>query len=396
MPVLSKPSNFSPEIWTLIQKQTLKNFGYGFTLSAALSILSYIQNLFKRNKKQTDYKKYLMTALRSGTFLASWSIFYQVCIRTLELNMIRPNALWLATSGFASGFASMYLTQGISWNLSLYFFLRSLYSWFRIKLDKFPFWVQNFSPILLYCILNIGLGYMTQLNSCYVDRSYGEFLVHCAGFSRQSIEHMWSFKTLPDCKDVYHKEESCLEASYYRSKRILARILKIYVPFYFVSTFLKGSFFKMSLEKQKNTWISLLKNAGRSSLFLFIQCLFCGPGPCIHKFFTKEYNPFIIGILWFFASFAIYFENPSRVKEINIFTLWKLCVSFINYKMGVKENLEDGKGEQHSESFNFWASNLIFGVASSFSLYCLARNRQQLKSLDRTILVSLFPASLLK
>lgn len=396
MPAISKLSSFSPEILSLIQKQTAKNFGYGFTISTALSLISYIQNLLKTNGKPTDYKKHLTNMIRTGSFLASWSGFYQLFIRLLEKNLDHPNAFAIVASGFASGFSSMYLTQGVSWSLSLYILIRSLYSWYMIKIDKFPSWIQNFSPILIYCLLNVGLGFMSQLQIKYLDNSYSEFLSHCAGFNRRGMIEIYKTNTLKECHPHFHKDESCFRDAMSRNVVMLSRLLKIYVPFYFVSSFFKGAFFNLSLEKQKKAWISLLKNVSRSTLFLLLQCFVCGPCPCIHNYLTKQYNPLIIAAVWFFGSFAIYFESPSRVKEINLFTFWKLSVSFVNYVMDVKNYNPDEKPEKHSEKFNFWSSNIVFGLASALSLYCLSRNRQQLKSLDRTILVSLFPESLMK
>jgi hypothetical protein len=384
--------NFTNEILVNVFKACLKNFLIGMGISSILSLYNFLSNLSKNKKKEGMLQKYISHGVRFGSFLASWSLFYQLLIRVMDSNVSSPHSWSLLVSGSLSGFASMYLTQGMSWTVSLYFLIRSLASWYRIKSEKFPQYAINIHPVLVYALLNVYLGYVSQLGSAYMDSTYGAFLEHCSGTKANEFALMWGNKILPPCYPVFHREETCYEAAKVRNWTIFKRISNIYVPFYFLSIFLRGGFFVKGWEKQKSVWTRFLTGTSRSTLFLFVQCMICGPGPCIHKLFSNNYKIWSHAINWFVGSLAIVLEAPSRTREINLFTSWKLLHATINYVFNVKEHF----GEQHSERLKFWASNIFFALASFVSMYCLVRNRKELKSLDRTILVSLFPESIMK
>ena len=95
-----------------------------------------------------------------------------------------------------------------------------------------------------------------------------------------------------------------------------------------------------------------------------------------------------MGLVWFIGSFAILFESKSRRVEISVFTIWRLATGLIHIMTNVKGD------EEHSKEFNVWFSSIIFAMASAFGGYCLSRDSSKLRSLDRGILLTLFPKEL--
>jgi hypothetical protein len=88
----------------------------------------------------------------------------------------------------------------------------------------------------------------------------------------------------------------------------------------------------------------------------------------------------------------IILENNSRVKEILLFILYKYIHSIINYLTDTKEHKTDlNERENHSDNFQKWSSSIFFAFSSSISLYCLFYNSKSLKTLDKFILLKLFP-----
>jgi hypothetical protein len=152
---------------------------------------------------------------------------------------------------------------------------------------------------------------------------------------------------------------------------------------------LKGSLLNIqSLSSLYQLTQGLLKNSMRTTLFLTLQCSACAPLACIHKNFTNRKNSIIMGLVWFLGSFAILFESKSRRTEISVFTVWRVATGIVHILTDVKND------EQHSEQFQVLASSIIFSVASAFAAYILSRDAKKLKSLDRGILLTLFPKEL--
>jgi hypothetical protein len=71
-----------------------------------------------------------------------------------------------------------------------------------------------------------------------------------------------------------------------------------------------------------------------------------------------------------------------------VFTVWRVATGIVHILTDVKND------EQHSEQFQVLASSIIFSVASAFAAYILSRDAKKLKSLDRGILLTLFPKEL--
>ena len=165
MAAFSKPtsSNFNHVVLGKILKATLKNFLIGMSYTTLLTVFSYVQKLVRgRKTKDFSWKKFFYRTLETGTFLSSWTLLHQIIIRILDKNRQRPKASNLVISGAISGFTSMYFTQGISWQASLYFLFRSLFSVYHIKSNSLPNFV-HIPDYLAYCIINFFLGIFSNL-----------------------------------------------------------------------------------------------------------------------------------------------------------------------------------------------------------------------------------------
>ena len=238
---------------------------------------------------------------------------------------------------------------------------------------------------------------MAERYTYYNNQGYAEFLAYCSNLPLKNINFMFTKdqKELPPCYPEYHSEESCLEAAKNRIPGSFTNNLKVQLSFQIFSYLAKGSLLTIPTNRKSfssyfNLWKNLFKNTMNTTLFLFFQCLFCGPTACVHKSFTNQKNVFLIGLIWFFSSFAILFENPARRKEISLFTIWRVTTGFINLFNGVKF------GEKNSPDFDQFASTVLFAIGSSFSIYCHYRDPAKLKSLDQSILSTFFPKQLLK
>jgi hypothetical protein len=283
-------------------------------------------------------------------------------------------------------------SKGLSWQTSLYFLYRSLFGVYRIKKNIFPSWT-DIPDYLAYCIVNFFLGIISQRFSEYVEPNYANFLSYCANLPVTNVDFFFQQKSelLPVCSPGYHKEESCLESAKHRIPGVFTNNLKVQLSFQILSYLLKGNLLNpKSFESYLKLWQNLFKGTFKTTLFLSVQCAFCGQGGCILKSITPKKNLFLLGLIWFFSSFAILFENSSRRSELTVFTIWRVTTGFFNLLTDTKSK------EKNSDEFNVFASTFLFGMASCFSVYCLYRDPSKLKSLDQGILSTLFPKNLLK
>eukprot|EP01080_Neovahlkampfia_damariscottae_P010709 gene10709-3331_t len=375
MAAFSRPtaSNFNRIVITKILLSGLKNFLIGVSYTTLLTIFKHVQQFFRGTKKNTEFslKKFLLRALETGTFLSSWTLLHQIIIRVIDQNRERPKASNLVIAGGISGFISMYFTQGMSWQASLYFLLRSLFSVYNLKCKSLPDFV-HIPDYLAYCIINFFLGIFSNFYTEYFDKSYMEFLAHCANIKREDAIYMYGgdSKTLPDCCPGYHLQSSCITATHERFYGSFYNNLKVQASFQIFSYVLKGSLLNVqSMNSLMKLIKGLTKNTMRTTLFLTLQCLVCAPLGCINKVFTNRPNAFIMGLVWFIGSFAILFESKSRRTEISIFTIWRLATGLIHILTNVKGY------EEHSKEFNLWFSSIIFSIASAFGGYCLSRDK---------------------
>jgi hypothetical protein len=395
MTIFSKLThNLNEKVLTSIFKSTFKNFLIGCSITTLLQIFGEIQKLFgmRKTKESFNLKKCATSALQTGCFLSSWTFLHQMLIRIFEKNLQRPKAISLIASGTISGAISMYFTQGLSWQTSLYFLYRSLFGVYRIKKNIFPSWT-DIPDYLAYCIINFFLGIISQRFSEYVEPNYANFLSYCANLPVTNVDFFFQQKSelLPVCSPGYHKEESCLESAKYRIPGVFTNNLKVQLSFQILSYLLKGNLLNpKSFRSYLKLWQNLLKGTFKTTLFLSVQCAFCGQGGCILKSITPKKNLFLLGLIWFFSSFAILFESSSRRSELTVFTIWRVTTGFFNLLTDTKSK------EKNSDEFNVLASTFLFGMASCFSVYCLYRDPSKLKSLDQGILSTLFPKNLLK
>jgi hypothetical protein len=95
--------------------------------------------------------------------------------------------------------------------------------------------------------------------------------------------------------------------------------------------------------------------------------------------------------MWFIGPLFIVFENEQRRSEISLFSLWRLICALINYKQNVKAYYF----EQNDKKFTKLYSAIFFGIASSIWMYCLKRNPDDLKKLDKSGLNLFFPQKLI-
>jgi hypothetical protein len=387
--------NFDHKILKLILKSTTKNFLIGCSITTLLTLFSKVQQLLgwkKKEGKNFELSEFLKTAIKNGLFISTWTFSHQILIRLLESNFERPQAKNLVISGLLSGSISMYFLQGLSWQSSLYFVYRSLFGVYRIKKNIFPSWT-DIPDYLAYCIINFFLGIMAERYTYYNNQSYADFLSYCANFKLKNINYMFTQEsnTFPECYPHYHEEKSCLESGKNRLFGSFRNNLKLQLSFQIFSYLVKGSLFTpKSLESYLNMWKNLFKNSMRTTMFLTLQCVLCGPTACVHKLFTNERNLFVIGLIWFVSSFAILLESPTRRSEISCFTIWRVTTGFINLFNGVSF------GQKNSKEFDVFASTVLFGIGSAFSIYCMYRDPKNLKSLDQSILTTFFPKNLLK
>ena len=227
----------------------------------------------------------------------------------------------------------------------------------------------------------------------YIEDSYSDFLEYCANLPKKNVDFFFNQNSsiLPECSPNYHIEESCLISAKNRIPGVFTNNLKLQLSVQIFSYLVKGNLLNpKSIESYLKLWMNLLKGTMKTTLFLSIQCAFCGQCGCILKCFTKEKNLFILGLIWFFSSFSILFESSSRISELTVFTIWRVSNGFINLITNTKSK------EKHSDEFKIWSSTIIFGIASCFAVYCLYRDPSKLKSLDQGILSTLFPKNLLK
>ena len=245
----------------------------------------------------------------------------------------------------------------------------------------------------MYCLINFFLGIIGQRYMLYIEDSYSDFLEYCANLPKKNVDFFFNQNSsiLPECSPNYHIEESCLISAKNRIPGVFTNNLKLQLSVQIFSYLVKGNLLNpKSIESYLKLWMNLLKGTMKTTLFLSIQCAFCGQCGCILKCFTKEKNLFILGLIWFFSSFSILFESSSRRSELTVFTIWRVSNGFINLITNTKSK------EKHSNEFKIWSSTIIFGIASCFAVYCMYRDPSKLKSLDQGILSTLFPKNLLK
>jgi hypothetical protein len=202
MVVFSKLMGLNQEIINKILASSLKNFMIGASFTTLLTAFSFVQRFFKGKEKQEfSLKKFLIKMTETGTFLASWTFMTQIIIRIIDKNRERPKAQNLVISGAISGFLSMYFTQGISWQASLYFLFRSLFAVYSLKSSILPNWM-NIPDYLAYCIINIPLGI---LSNSYVYYSFNSSVT-----LHTLIRVTWNFLlTVQTCQE--RKQFTCLE-----------------------------------------------------------------------------------------------------------------------------------------------------------------------------------------
>lgn len=376
-----------------ILKRSARNFALGFLLNSVLSLLGYVLRILNPRKRKSNdteqtiekLKKTILDCIQSGLFLGSWTLQYYLLSRLFTCE----KSLRILLAGFISGFSSMFMHQGLGWRVSLYCVLRSLLGLYRVHKSRFPRWINKFPGVLTYALINVGLGYMFCYKTDYLDRGYGKFISDAANVTYEGSLYMFQGDSglLPDCSPLYHKEEKCLDAFKNHSWIQLKTALQVYTSLFLMTPLLSGQLIrakhKFKLLKQ------IVKNIGWSTMFLWTQCMFCARAPCIKKYLLGNRNTKLpILLMWFIGPLAISLEYSHRRTEISLFSFWRLLTATINLMNNVK-NMHFG--EEHSERFQLLTSSLFFAVASGIWMYCLEKNPKGLKSLDRSLLMWLFP-----
>lgn len=187
MVVFSKLEIFQNGQNTLLKHMILsflRNFLFGFSVISVKTAFSFLQHfisshfskkpkfdvssnlktsdvshspLREKPLKSFDLSRFVRDAFQTGSFFALWSLIFQVLIRVLNRGSssgMIPTPSSLFISGALSGFTSMYVTQGIGWQIALYFLIRSFASFLRINIHVFPNWIQKFPDVLIYAIIN--------------------------------------------------------------------------------------------------------------------------------------------------------------------------------------------------------------------------------------------------
>lgn len=363
---------------------SLKNFGIGFFLGSFSAVYELISKWNRKDSFKNFIERLIPEALRSGSFVVLWVSVFNVIMYSLQL--IRVNRKWASLlSGLLSGGFSMYITQAMSWRTTLYFLLRASYGLFRAEKISLPRWVRRTPSTVFYAFVSLILGYQVSYMTKYVDKSFALLLSDLSQATHDGYEFMYQHeeKELPRCHPRFHFGE-CREAIFYRALSCFGKLIVMNSSVHLISPLLTARFFLGPKEKRLYTLKRFFINVSRSTLFLWLQIMFCGAAPCIHKLVTEKNTKIPVFIIWFIGSFALQFEHPQRRPEIALFTLWRVLNCTVSRIMDVEYT------QDYPEKFQVIFSTILFMLASGLWMYCLENSPRGLKTLDRSILRTLF------
>eukprot|EP01083_Nonionella_stella_P070540 188781_1 len=353
----------------------------------------------------------LKTAARRGAMLGSWVTLFRVLSRVTQCDLVErrlsnhseartcvkqqfyAHSYRLAISAFISGFVSVRLFPGISWQMTVYFACRAARAILDVECKRGSTFLRSLVrvPTWLWFAFTVGpgIGHFLTFKPLFVPRGYMDFMGTMGRSSAQKMHDIFNHPgaELIPCNPVFHVGH-CRTYVIDGLRYAALKSFRFFFTFYAITRVIIRSPHAL-LRAPFHSMRSLIKSALCSSIFVVSVSWGGTRMPCLLRPFLKKLNPINTIPFLIISCSALFFESESRQMEIFIYNVSILFETILNVRFGM--NVRARPPIKTPRRLAKLVAPLLFGLASSAWVCARQVSVASLKPTEKLLLNNVLP-----
>eukprot|EP01083_Nonionella_stella_P217295 780244_1 len=355
----------------------------------------------------------LKSAARRGAMLGSWVAIFRILSRVSQSDLVERrlhncnhseartqakhqfyrHSYRLAIAAFISGFASVRLFPGISWQMTVYFACRAARAMLDVECKRGSVYLCALARVPTWLWFSItagsGIGYLGLFKPLFLPRGFMDFL--CV-MSRQGNQQMNDIFNPPGdelmpCQPAFHTG-ACRPYVIDGLRYASLKSFRFFFAFYAISRVIIRSP-RALLRAPLHSVYRLAERSVRSSIFVVLISWGCSRMPCLLRPFVKKLKPINTVPLVTIACFSQFLESDSRQMEIFIYNASTVITTLLNIRFGI--NVRAFPRVKTPRTLVTVVAPLLFGLSSAAWVCARQVSADSLKPTEKFLLDNILP-----